>query len=206
MIRGGGPAFNIHEKQHSLPSECLNVLHWFYKPAVTVTWLPSQALDSEPPVKEGFKQHLHLALAFTPTHTCSLAESSKWAFGYSDSRKGREAFWETDIRTRHCSAGKQTTSGHFETTALSLSLTLESVPTSLYFCCAQSLSCIQLFCWPMGLFVHGISQARKLEWGAISSSRESSWPRGRTWVSSISCIAGRLFTAEPYLLGDNKNA
>ena len=42
-----------------------------------------------------------------------------------------------------------------------------------------------------GSSVHGILQARILEWVAISFSRESSWPRDRTWVS---CIAGRLFS------------
>ena len=39
--------------------------------------------------------------------------------------------------------------------------------------------------------VHGIPQARKLEWVAISSSRGSSQLRNRTRVS---CIAGRFFT------------
>ena len=38
--------------------------------------------------------------------------------------------------------------------------------------------------------VHGILQARILEWVAISFSRGSSQPRNRTWVS---CIAGRRF-------------
>ena len=38
--------------------------------------------------------------------------------------------------------------------------------------------------------VHGILQARILEWVAISFSRGSSQPRDRTWVS---CIAGRRF-------------
>ena len=42
--------------------------------------------------------------------------------------------------------------------------------------------------------VHGIYQARILEWVAISFSRGSSWPRIWTWVS---CLAGRLFTTEP---------
>ena len=37
----------------------------------------------------------------------------------------------------------------------------------------------------------GILQARILEWGAISCSRGSSWPRDWTWVS---CIAGQFFT------------
>ena len=35
--------------------------------------------------------------------------------------------------------------------------------------------------------VHGISQARILEWVAISSSRGSSWPRNQTHISPISC-------------------
>ena len=42
-----------------------------------------------------------------------------------------------------------------------------------------------------GSSIHGIFQARVLEWGAISSSRGSSGARDRTWVS---CIAGRCFT------------
>ena len=39
--------------------------------------------------------------------------------------------------------------------------------------------------------VHGILQARILEWVAIPFSRGSSWPRNWTWVSHI---AGRVFT------------
>ena len=47
-------------------------------------------------------------------------------------------------------------------------------------------------CSPPGSSVHGILQARVLEWVAISFSRgEASWPRELTWVS---CIAGRPFT------------
>jgi len=42
--------------------------------------------------------------------------------------------------------------------------------------------------------VHGISQARIVEWVAISFSRGSSQPRDGTHVS---CIAGKSFTAEP---------
>ena len=44
---------------------------------------------------------------------------------------------------------------------------------------------------PPGSSVHGILQARKLEWVAIPFSRGSSRPRNQTWVS---CIAGRFFT------------
>ena len=42
-----------------------------------------------------------------------------------------------------------------------------------------------------GSSVHGISQARILQWVAISSSRVSSWPRNWTCVS---CMTGRFFT------------
>ena len=50
-------------------------------------------------------------------------------------------------------------------------------------------------CYPMdcslpGYSVHGISQARILEWAAISFSRGSSQPRDQTQVS---CIGGRFF-------------
>ena len=47
---------------------------------------------------------------------------------------------------------------------------------------------------PPGSSVHGILQARILQWVAISSSRGSFSLRDRTRVSCVSCIAGRLFT------------
>ena len=47
--------------------------------------------------------------------------------------------------------------------------------------------------------VHGTSQARVLEWVAMSFSRGSSQPRDWTWVS---CIKGRLFTSEPILISE----
>ena len=46
-------------------------------------------------------------------------------------------------------------------------------------------------CSPLGSSVHGILQARILEWVTISFSGGSSWPRDRTWVSFT---AGRFFT------------
>ena len=45
-----------------------------------------------------------------------------------------------------------------------------------------------------GSSVHGILQARILEWVVIPFSKGSSWPRDWTQVSYI---AGRFFTAEP---------
>ena len=48
-------------------------------------------------------------------------------------------------------------------------------------------SCDSMDCSPPGSSVHGIFQARILEWTVISFSRGSSWLRNRTQVS---CFAG----------------
>ena len=44
-----------------------------------------------------------------------------------------------------------------------------------------------------GSSVHGILQARILEWVAMSTSRGSSWPRDRTCISYISCNGRWVF-------------
>ena len=62
-------------------------------------------------------------------------------------------------------------------------------------CVLVTKSCPPLWdpkdCSPSGFSIHGISQARILEWIAIPFPRGSSWPRDQTHVS---CIAGRFFT------------
>ena len=45
--------------------------------------------------------------------------------------------------------------------------------------------------------VHGISQAKILEWVAISFSRGSSRPRDQTHIFCVSCIALEFFVTEP---------
>ena len=47
-------------------------------------------------------------------------------------------------------------------------------------------------CSPPGSSVHGIFQARILEWVAISFSRGSSWPRDWAHVSFVFCIGRRI--------------
>ena len=47
----------------------------------------------------------------------------------------------------------------------------------------MSDSCDPMDCCSPGSSVHGILQARILEWVAMASSRGSSWPRDRTHVS-----------------------
>ena len=60
-------------------------------------------------------------------------------------------------------------------------------------CSVMSL-CDPTDCILPGSPVHGICQARILEWIAISYSRGSSQPRDGTCVSCASCIAGGFFT------------
>ena len=61
-------------------------------------------------------------------------------------------------------------------------------------CCLVTKSCPTLCnsmdCSPLGSSVHGILQARILEWVAIPFTRASSWPRDWTQVC---CITGRFF-------------
>ena len=70
--------------------------------------------------------------------------------------------------------------------------------------CAKSLQscpplCDPVDCSPPGSSVHGILQARILEWLAMPSSRGFSSPRDWTRVSWGSCLAGGFLTAEPPL-------
>ena len=74
-----------------------------------------------------------------------------------------------------------------------------------YFCvrvcvCARALkslqSCLSLCdpmdCSPLGSSVHGIPQARILEWVAMPSRRKSAGPKDQTIISCLSCM-DRLF-------------
>ena len=60
--------------------------------------------------------------------------------------------------------------------------------------CQRLTICIPLDCSPPGSSLHGILQARILEWITMPSSRASSWPRNLTCVSSVCYIGSRLFT------------
>ena len=52
--------------------------------------------------------------------------------------------------------------------------------------------CDPVNCSPPGSSVHGILQARILEWVAVPSSRRSSQPRDGTWVFYVSCIGRQV--------------
>ena len=55
--------------------------------------------------------------------------------------------------------------------------------------------CDPMDCSLPGSSLHGILQARTLEWvGCHFLLQGSSWPRNWTWVSCVSCTAGGFFT------------
>ena len=62
---------------------------------------------------------------------------------------------------------------------------------SLFSRSVVSDTCDRMDCSLPGSSVHGILQARILEWVSISFSRGSSWPR---YWTRVSCTAGRFFT------------
>ena len=72
------------------------------------------------------------------------------------------------------------------------------MPVHFFFSwCSVTQSCLTL-CNPMdcsltGSSVHGISQARRPGWVDISFSRGSSWPKGQTCISCVSCISRWTF-------------
>ena len=71
------------------------------------------------------------------------------------------------------------------------------LPFASYTSMVSRFSCVQLWdpmnCSPPGSSVHGILQARILEWVAIFFSRGFSWPKDQTHVLSPA-LAGGFFT------------
>ena len=68
-----------------------------------------------------------------------------------------------------------------------------------YYVCAKSFQlcltlCNPVDCSPPGSSVHGILQARVLEWVAMPSSRGSSQPRDQTHIFMSPALAGGFFT------------
>ena len=106
----------------------------------------------------------------------------------------------TFCHPRHCSPTGSSVHGIFQarilewvTIALSRGSSRPSMKVKVKVLVAQlcPIPCDPMDCSPTGSSVHGILQARILEWGAIPFSRESSQPRDQTRVSYT---AGRFVT------------
>ena len=80
----------------------------------------------------------------------------------------------------------------------------------IWYMCALSVTQLCPTLWdpmdwsPPGCSVHGILQARILEWVAIPFSRGSSQPRDQKYASYVSCIAGRFFTTNSTREGQSR--
>ena len=80
-----------------------------------------------------------------------------------------------------------------EVVSQAIDLGLAQIKLLLQLCvCSVLQLCLTLWdpmaCSPPGSSVHGISQARILEWVAISFSRGHSWHKDQTHVSCVSCF------------------
>ena len=68
-------------------------------------------------------------------------------------------------------------------------------------CSAPKSGLILCDCIPPASFVHGIFQARIVEWVVISFSRRPSKPRDQTWVSYICLLPWQVDCLPPSYLG-----
>ena len=86
-----------------------------------------------------------------------------------------------------CSVALSGCSSRFPTTSVCISVLRSHSPSVQFSSVIQSSPtlCNPMDCSPSGSSVHVISQARKLEWGAIFFSRGSSRPTDRTHISCI---------------------
>ena len=80
-------------------------------------------------------------------------------------------------------------------------MTLHSCPVCVQ---TKSLQSCLTLCRPIdysppGSSVHGILQARILEWVVMPRSNGSSWPRDQTRVSSVSCIGRQVLYHQHHL-------
>ena len=86
-----------------------------------------------------------------------------------------------DFKTVRSNSNKYNKQVKNPSRGLSSRLTL----SSWYAVCVCAQLCLTLCGSPPGSSVHGILQARILEWVAVSFSKGCSWPRDPTWDSCI---------------------
>ena len=156
---------------------------WASLVAQTVKNLPAMqetqiwSLGQEDPLEKGIA-----------THSSILA----WRISWTE-EPGRLQF-----------TGSQTVGYDWATNTVTFSLWCVACKNIKSLCCMSVLVaqlCVTL-CDPIdyslpGSSLHGILQARILEWVAMPFPRGSSWPRDQTCGSWGYCSAGRFFTAEP---------
>ena len=98
-------------------------------------------------------------------------------------------FWDQSVQSREKSGQDSTVEG---AQSLELGPNFSFTHNFRLYICNVGIQLCLILCDPMDYIVHGILQARTLEWVAIPFSRWSSQPRDRTQVS---CIVGEFFTS-----------
>ena len=137
--------------------------------------------------------HTHIWTFLVPQHVKNppaMWETRVWSLGWEDPlEKGMATHssilaWRITMDSpwgcKETDTTEQFTSLHFTSCIYIWSEVAQSCPTL----------CDPMDCNLLGFSIHGILQARILEWIAISFSKGSSQPRDRTRVS---CIGGRRF-------------
>ena len=124
----------------------------------------------------------------------AMQETRIWSLGQEDPLEKKMAThssilaWRipwTEKPSRLQSIGSQRTGQNWVTNTMIMSVQFSSVSQSC------PILCNPMDCSPPGSSVHGILQARILEWIVIPFSRGISKPRDQTLVS---CITGRFLT------------
>ena len=155
-------------------------------------WVPS--LSPEDPLEEGMATHFSILAWRVPW---TEEPGRLWSIGSHRVRHNWSNLAHTRARNsaehealarepEHCPYFLQWTD--FEQIILKQKL--------LMLCCVWAQSCPTLSdpmdCSLPASSIHGILQARILEWAAISYSRGSSQPRNRTHVSCVSCFGRQI--------------
>ena len=159
---------NFHQAQYKITYRLLLLLHASPFPALKSLW---------PCVHCVFWHKAHGGLAWIR----SLEGNSDWF--------GRGVFWKIQFHSEW-----ETRKGHGTCACMCSALAIR-VKLCSALAIGVKLKVARLcptFCDPMDYRVHGILQARVLEWIAFPFSRGSSQPRDQTQVF---CIAGGFFTS-----------
>ena len=128
-----------------------------------------------------------LSLSVTLTGTGQILRRGCWGRGCSGGWGGGQAerrkAWGRERQVAHCRSQKISP---YQDDTLVLPVQGMHVSSVAQSCLTL---CNPMDCSPPGFSVHGIFQARILEWVAISYSRGSSWNMGQTLISCVSCCS-----------------
>ena len=151
-------------------------------------WATSLSLFSFFPT---FTFHFHALEKEMATHSCALA----WRIPGTEEPGGLPSMGSHRVghnwRDLAAAAAAANPWNYYSDLMFIIFMHIFIIPLYMWNEVKVAQSCLTV-CDPMDYIVHGILQARILEWVAIPFSRGSSQPRDRTQVS---CIAGGFFTS-----------